>query len=609
MRRKSRGCRALPEIMTVVFCLAFLSFFISQKEGFHMDELLSFELANAEFNPWIVPTQPEGRLAKFVRSEVRGDSLLETLRNLEAVAEDVIQNRGKSKLLTYQADVYEEPVWITGQQFQDYITVGSRDAFHYLSVYFNVKDDNHPPLHFMLLHTVSSVFRGQAFAWMGCVINLSAAAVVLILLILLGRMFAEAVGMKRYARYIGLFCALVYGVSYGAVVTVLLIRMYALVTMWCMAFLYLVLKKWKNRTFDMHNRGLIAVTVLGFWTQYFFLFYCILLAVTAAALLLASKRFREFWAFLRSMAASAVIGLALFPFAVSDVLSSGRGVEALTNLSRGLRGYGERLAAFGKILLEKTLSPWFWLLLFVCVLMCLAKTFGWKRKRKAAVRGKAPYLWMLLLPMAGYFLLAARMSPYLVDRYLMPVFPLTALAGALLLTVVLAWLEQLICVPGNAEGAEDAEDAAAGEKARGWFWRLAAGGCVTAALLQAGCAMLRYDGEYLYPGYEAQEDIAASHEGEACICIYDGVGYYENLKEFVYYGKTLLLTGKELADRQDRESIENLERFVLLIKDGVDGADVLEAFAGKYGFKPQEQLLVSEDSVHGDAVYLMRRED
>ena len=33
---------------------------------------LSFELANARYNPWIVPTQPEGRLAKFVNEEIRG---------------------------------------------------------------------------------------------------------------------------------------------------------------------------------------------------------------------------------------------------------------------------------------------------------------------------------------------------------------------------------------------------------------------------------------------------------------------------------------------------------------------------------------------------------
>ena len=137
-----------------------------------MDELLSFELANAKFNPWIVPTQPQGRLAKFVENEIDGESLSETVDNLKTTVEDVIQNKRNSKLLTYRADVYEQPVWITGKQFWDYITVDGKDAFCYPSVYFNVKDDNHPPLHFMMLHTVSSVLQGRLNQFMGCGINL-----------------------------------------------------------------------------------------------------------------------------------------------------------------------------------------------------------------------------------------------------------------------------------------------------------------------------------------------------------------------------------------------------------------------------------------------------
>ena len=62
------------EIAAIVLCMLIFSFGVSWKEGYHMDELLSFELANARFNPWIVPTQPQGRLAKFVENEIISDS-------------------------------------------------------------------------------------------------------------------------------------------------------------------------------------------------------------------------------------------------------------------------------------------------------------------------------------------------------------------------------------------------------------------------------------------------------------------------------------------------------------------------------------------------------
>ena len=105
--------KKLPEIVVILLCMVILGVGVSHKEGYHMDELLSFELANAEFNPWIVPTQPQGRLAKFVHNEIDGETFGETVENLMDVVKDVIQNRGNSLLLSYTADVYEEPALIS----------------------------------------------------------------------------------------------------------------------------------------------------------------------------------------------------------------------------------------------------------------------------------------------------------------------------------------------------------------------------------------------------------------------------------------------------------------------------------------------------------------
>ena len=119
MDGRNKWKRILPELLAVILCLVLMGAGVSRKEGYHMDELLSFELANARYNPWIVPTQPVGRLAKFVNEEIQGDSLGETLGNLKDTVTDVLTNRGSSKLLSYKADVYEEPVWITAEQFRN----------------------------------------------------------------------------------------------------------------------------------------------------------------------------------------------------------------------------------------------------------------------------------------------------------------------------------------------------------------------------------------------------------------------------------------------------------------------------------------------------------
>ncbi len=624
MEKVRRGIKILfksmkknkAEIAAILVCLAMLGLFVSLKEGFHMDELISFEMANAEYNPWIVPTQPEGRLAKFVHNEIDGDSLGETLSNLAAEIKDVLQNGGDSKLLTYKADVYEEPVWITAEQFRDYITVGKGDAFHYLSVYFNVKDDNHPPLHFMALHTISSIFRGRAEAWMGCVINLIAVLVVMILLIRIGRLLAEEFHMAEAARATGVFCALCYGLSGGAVATVLLIRMYGMLTMWCVAYFYIVLKKWKDRQFDRHNFGLILITVFGFWTQYFFLFYCILLAVVTGILLLRNKRGREFRRYVRSMAIAAVVGIAVFPFSIQDVLSSGRGTEALGSLRKGFAGYGEQLGDFLGILYHRTFGFCFLILLFALAvwLFRVRSRFsakGAEGKKEAAEGGKqslpeqgaitgeracgreeedrkrqAALLWMLLLPPVAYFLLAAKMSPFRVDRYLMPVFPFVMLTGVLLMAYLLHELKSYI------------------RPERGKLLTVLA--CGAAVLIQVEW-LAEYDESYLYRGYGYQEACAREYSGDACVCVYAGVGYYENLKEFTYYRETLLVTEDELAQRLDKDSVREQEELILIVKTGVDLERVLRVMEEDYGFVIRSNAFRGLGP-HGDYVVVMGKD-
>lgn len=572
--------KKLPEIAVILLCMIILGAGVSQKEGYHMDELLSFELANAEFNPWIVPTQPEGRLAKFVHNEIDGESIGEIVGNLWDVALDVLQNGGNSRLLSYQADVYEEPVWITAEQFRDYVTVDKGDAFNYLSVYFNVKDDNHPPIHFMLLHTMSSLFQSRIHPIMGCVINMVAVAVSMLLLMKCGRLLAVLLGMEEHGRTLGLLAALLYGISTGALASVLLIRMYCVMTCLCVTLFYYHLKKWQTKGFACKNKGLIAVTVLGFLTQYFFLFYCILLAAVTAVLLWCYNRKKELWCYVRSMLCAAVIGVVCYPFSILHVFSSGRGVEALENLTSGLAGYGNRLAGFSAIMADRTFGSAVLLLLLVIVLV-LVCVFIYKRLRReksAVLKADTACLWLLVLPVAGYFLLAARMSPYLVDRYIMAVFPFIMLMGACILVGATYCLQK--------------------RGGRSYIFAVVYGAVVLLQLMRLGM----YDGNYLYQGYAAQERLATEYSGYPCICIYDGVGYYENLPEFAQYRKTLLVKPDELKNRREVQSIAELDAAVVLMKNTVDVAQMCDILKEKYGLMLQESLL--QDSAHEDKVYL-----
>ncbi|MBR6666228.1 MAG: hypothetical protein IKL22_11015 [Lachnospiraceae bacterium] len=555
------------QLLIILGILVIQLVFAFQKEGYHMDELISFEMANAEYNPWIVPTQPVGRLAKFVQEEIEADSLGEKLGNISNTIVDVLKNRGNSKMLSYKADVYEEPVWISKAQFRDYLTTDGTDSFNYLSVYFNVKDDNHPPVHFMLLHTISSLFVGKIHPVMGCVINIFMIICSAIVIMKCGMMLdkygitSDGKGMR-----LGMLSALLYGCSQASVATMLLIRMYGVLTFLCLLTFYLQMDKWWGRNFDKKNKLLIFVTVLGFWTQYFFLFYCIALSLAMVLALWRSKRIKELLVYIRSMLIAALIGVVGYPFAISDVFSSSRGVEALGNLRGGLGQYIQRLAAFGEILLDRCFGNWvFGLIVVLAFLTAIIFLF---------IRQKLYRTEILLycVPVLVYFLLAAKMSPMYVDRYLMAVFPF-----------VISWLVVALSVKSPS----------AGKTIR----------TVMGCLLVCYCLiqLLTYDGSYLYKGYQEQVAVSQEYKEKSCICLYEGSGYYDNLMEFINYEKTLLVTPEELKNRKDTASVLYGTEFVMVVKNTVSQEQV-EAILNQYDWNIKEILI--EEGAHKDKVYL-----
>jgi len=562
----------------VVLSMLFLCTFISRKEGYHMDEILAFQLANAEYNPWIVPTQPVGRLAKFMAEHIDGETLGETISNIGFIVKDTLTNRGSSILANYKADVYDAPVWISRDRMQAYVQCNSGDDFNLLSVYFNVKDDNHPPLHFMLLHVMTSLFKGEIRVWHGCVINLAAMAGTLWLLGLIGNMIFQ----KKSSTYAAM---ILYGFSMGIVGTTIWIRMYALLTLWTVWSLYLHLRKYV-RGERARSASILIVTVLSFWTQYFGLFFMLPLAFVTVIYLFKEKRFKDMWAYIRTMIIAAVIGVGLFPFAVGDVLFSDRGTEALSQWQNGLGEYFSRLKAFGSILAENTAVNPLILVLLLCVplIILIGRSLrkANKAEQKACMLSKedAWQFIMLAVPTAVYFMLAAKMSPYFVDRYIMAVFPMVPL--------LILWLwEKALEVAGCL--------------------RSQAAICIGLAIFVSVVQLVSMKGEhpYLYKGYEEQIAVAESYAEYPLVCLYSGYGFYENIVEMERYEQTMLVKSEELA-LMDAERVEvTTEAYVTLIKyPGEDAgkdklARVMEVFGGS------EAKLLYEGGAFGDVIYLV----
>lgn len=575
------------KVRIIIICLSilFLSAFVVQKKGFYVDEVLSFQLANSEFTPWIMPNQPQGRLAKFVDEHIEGDTPFETVKNLAFIAKDTLTNRGNSIVSTYKADVYDAPVWMPREHFEDYTECDGKDAFNLLSVYYNSKDDIHPPLYYMTVHLVSSVFQGEITVWHGCIINLICIAGALWLLGSIGNLI-----FKRKSSTVALM--LLYGFSTGVIATALWVRMYAVLTLWLVWLLYLHIRKYKGCEEDSFLRisrktgkakwigsyGLFFLAIATFLTQYFGLFFLVPLAVCTLVLLLKEKRIREFWSYVRTMATAAVVGIGVFPFALGDVFESAFGQVVASQAGSGLGRYFSSLASwFGMLANNVTGSV---LLLVLSFLVPGAVWLYIRFKKGKSPEGECRIMFLCAIPAVFSFLLTVKMSPFFVERYLMPVFPFA------ILLIVLAWEKGFLPLLSQKK-----------------YDILCAGLALLILLIQIPGRSWEQD--YFHRDYEEQLAVAEQYSEYPMVLLYTGFTMYDNVWEMQKYKESIMVYEYELEMMQDSHREKTKDGYVTVIKypDDSDGErklqEVMKAFGGR-----NAQLLGKWD-VHGDVVYLV----
>lgn len=567
-------------ILILAISMLFLCAFISKKEGFHMDEVLAYQLANAEYNPWIVPTQPVGRLAKFMAEHIDGENVSETLSNVMFIAKDTFSNKGNSILATYKADVYEAPVWITRETFQSYVQTNRNDDFNLASVYFNVKDDNHPPVHFMLLHLMSSIFKGDMSPVLGCAINVIAILGVLWLLGLVG----DQIFASKYSTYAVM---LLYGLSVGAVATTIWIRMYAILTLFVIWNLYFHLRNYGGKEENDEcvktdvkcpkNKGIFIMTVLSFWTQYFGLFFILPLAAVTVWVLAKRKEIKKMWAYIRTMVLAAIVGVCVYPFAIGDVLYSSRGTEALSTWGNGMIDYANRIWEFLKVLAINVAGD-FEIFLILVLVPSVILLFKYYFKKGNATRSGFNVKWLfVIVPTVVYFLLASKMSPFYVDRYIMAIFPMVAIL------IVGLW------------------NALLGDNQK-WRYAIIYGAIFVSAL---SIYMMKGEHPYLYKGYEEQVQVAECYREYPFVCYYPGLSFYENVMEMERYEKTLLLKEEELGFMTKEHTKEVEDGYVLLIKFPQDNAGKVQLERVMDVFGGENATLIYEGEPFGDAIYLV----
>ena len=337
------------------------------------------------------------------------------------------------------------------------------------------------------------------------------------------------------------------------------------------------IKKGKSKWIG--SAGILLVTVMSFWTQYFGLFFILPLALVTVIMLVKGKRIQELWAYIRTMATAAGIGVCIYPFAIGDVLFSERGTEALSQWQNGFADYINRLIAFGKVLADNVAGN---TVVFVAILLIpVAVTVVNILCKKEKTEGLCWNVVILcLVPTMVYFLLAAKMSPYFVDRYIMAIFPMTAVV------VMLLWDRMCVCLTKK-------------------HMAMLLGGTMVLFVMVTQLVSLRDGHTYLYKGYEEQLQVSEDYAEYPVVCYYDGYGFYENVMEMERYKQTMLVKASELSAMDEERIQVTRNGYVALIKYPGDEAgkaqlaQVMDVFGGS------SAKLIYEGGAFGDAIYLV----
>ena len=341
--------------------------------------------------------------------------------------------------------------WHTSDYFMDYLTIGPGEAFDFAGVCRSISEDVHPPVYYLLLETVCSVvgflLPGAFTKWCGIGLNIIFFVLTVFVLFRLARKIFHS------DFWAALTCML-YGMSVGAVTTVMFLRMYMIFTFTCVLFVRLNYEFFKQLwTGEKRRRvllfsGLLAVTVFGILNHYYFFLFAFFTCLFLWSYALMKKEFLFSIQYAAVMGAGIGVSYLLWPYMREDIFSGYRGVEAFNNLTAE-NGYQESILAFFGLLREELLGLGTMIavllllggIVFICASLfwkmeagISAEGIRWNFERKEKrnkgsflLRAEDLYLIQIALAAGFYLALVAKIAPYQEDRYILNIYPMAVL--------------------------------------------------------------------------------------------------------------------------------------------------------------------------------------
>lgn len=210
---------------------------------------------------------------------------------------------------------YPNNVWLTGDEFKYYLRTNKDTAFSFGSVMYNLSQDTTPPVYYIVLHMVSSVFAGSFSWWWAFCINILCFAAAQILLYKIFALYAPGSGLPLY------ICGF-WGFTLSALYAVVYVRMYAMLDMFVLLYIYLLARLLKKQRPSVGELLAVMLTaVFGGLTHYLFFLFAFFYTGLCCLYFIAKKRLAMLFGTSAAALAGVAAAFAAFPAAVKNIFA------------------------------------------------------------------------------------------------------------------------------------------------------------------------------------------------------------------------------------------------------------------------------------------------
>ncbi|MBP5698445.1 MAG: hypothetical protein J6W96_02820, partial [Alphaproteobacteria bacterium] len=216
--------------------------------------------------------------------------------------------------------------WIDSKTLQNYLTVQEKDKFLYKNIYQNLKVVEHPPLYFILLHTVCSFFPDSFSKWYAASINIIAFILIYMMLFKLSKILLKD-------DKLALVTTTFWGFSSIGIATIVFLRMYILQTLLSLCLAYEIIKIIEANKANSKQLFLVGLySLLGMYNQYNSIFFSFFATIVSLFFLYKRKNYKLLFQFGGTMLLSVIMLFIIYPQTYEVLSDSLRAKQVVSNM-------------------------------------------------------------------------------------------------------------------------------------------------------------------------------------------------------------------------------------------------------------------------------------